>query len=246
MRFRLFMAAWIMLMGVSCAPRTKKPVAATPPAAVDKPPPDRTKQIDIAKSIYVKFDGRYAQRDWVDTMTPVFVIESAQRLDNLASLPDLPIEFALELPSEKGEEPLLSDEKLQEIDHLLHLVGLSLDVTPLTEAGIRTLQELKPLNKLVARYNATATNDQLTALQSFAKPLRVNLEQSKITDAGLQSLQSVSQLQELRLSPAITDQGLKILAKFPSLTRLEVGRAKLSEQAIEQLQAQRPACQIVR
>ena len=65
---------------------------------------------------------------------------------------------------------------------------------------------------------------------------RLDLRETKITDAGLRHLEGLSQLQRLYLfHVSVTDAGMESLAKLSQLNDLEVSNTKVSQSGLEKL-----------
>jgi internalin A len=76
--------------------------------------------------------------------------------------------------------------------------------------------------------------------------IAVNLNFSKVTDAGLKELAPFKNLTTLSLGLAtkVTDAGLKELAQFKNLTKLALGGTKVTDAGVKELQTALPKCEI--
>jgi len=107
---------------------------------------------------------------------------------------------------------------LAELKSLEHLSLFNLDFTDAGLAHLATFPHLKTL------YLPTAT---------YADP---KMDQFVYTDAGLEALSRLSELEELMVgSPAITDAGLAHLARLPRLTKLDVTARQISNEGLSYL-----------
>ena len=139
----------------------------------------------------------------------------------LAKLSDLTTLESLNLYGNR-----VDDDSLANIARLTNLRELDLSLTAISDEGLARLAPLKKLTRLELLYS-----------EGFAGP--------KITDVGLQDLQSHSQLRSLNLIGAkVTDDGLEYLAGMPQLRSLQLVGTPVSDSAVEQLQKQIPQCQI--
>lgn len=71
------------------------------------------------------------------------------------------------------------------------------------------------------------------------------LNGTNITDAGLEYLRALPQLQELYLGPKITDAGLEHLKGLSGLRYLDLTCTQATEKGVEELRAALPRCRIL-
>jgi hypothetical protein len=135
-------------------------------------------------------------------------------------LPDLPapsMPFGLNL-----NLTAVTDAGLKELAGLKHLQALDLDSTGVTDAGLKELAGLKGLRALF-------------------------LFNTKVTDAGLKELAGLENLQILSLgSTKVTDSGLKNLAGLRSLQILDCAGTKVTDAGVKTLRSALPGCAMIR
>jgi hypothetical protein len=104
-----------------------------------------------------------------------------------------------------------------------HIQVLNLRTTDVSDQGLRRLQGLSGLNRLVLG------NDEFP-MRVRGRPART----SPITDAGLSNVRNLTQLTALELDGlAITDDGLLNLDGLPRLIELRVGRTQIRGNSLD-------------
>jgi internalin A len=128
----------------------------------------------------------------------------------------------------------VTDAGLEGVKALTALQGLTLPET-ITDAGFVHLAGLTELQDL-GMYNLKGLKGPgLVHLKKLSKLMALDLTTTGVTDAGLASLREVTQLQSLRLPPAITDAGLVHIAGLRHLTNLELYDTQITDAGLVQL-----------
>jgi hypothetical protein len=125
---------------------------------------------------------------------------------------------------------------------LEHLRGLSrlqtliLDTTPVTDAGLACLADLKGLVSLDLAYCGQVTDAGVAHLTGLTRLRGLKLCDTQVTDAGLASLEGLTDLEELDLHlTSITDAGLAHLRRLARLRELNLGYTHLTDAGLEYL-----------
>ncbi len=119
--------------------------------------------------------------------------------------------------------------------------GLCLNLTKVTDAGLKELAGLKSLQALYLAGNGREAETQLTdtglkALASLKSLQILDVRGTKVTDAGLKHLAALKSLQSLYLTDCqVTDAGLKELAGLNSLQVLNLGDTKVTGAGLKEL-----------
>ena len=89
-------------------------------------------------------------------------------------------------------------------------------------------------------------DDDLVFLKDAPEVEYLDLRDTAITDAGLDSLTNLKKLQGINLSDTtITDVGLQILAKMEQLRVLDVSRTNVTTDGVSQFERERQNCELV-
>ena len=109
----------------------------------------------------------------------------------------------------------------------------------LNDTILRTcgLDKLKNLTHLNLRYNHYITDAGLEPLTGLTQLQQLNLEYTQITDVGLEHLKHLTQLQGLNLgcNYEITDDGLEHLKDLTQLQQLNLERTQITDVGLEHL-----------
>ena len=90
------------------------------------------------------------------------------------------------------------------------------------------------------------TDAGLEHLRELPQLQSLNLSDTKITDAGLKHLQGLGNIRTLNLrSTAVTDAGLKHLQKLAKLSFLRLDDANVTDEGVKELQQALPNCGIL-
>src|SRR5947209_7558853 len=114
------------------------------------------------------------------------------------------------------------------------VVGVDLDNTKVTDAGLKVLKQLKSLQFLDMGDNVTDAG--LKELKELKHLQSLGLGYTEVTDAGLKELKELKSLQALNLRDTkITDAGLKELKELKSLQRLDLDNTKVTDVGLKEL-----------
>jgi curved DNA-binding protein CbpA len=96
--------------------------------------------------------------------------------------------------------------------------------------------------------NATQVTDAgLNELAGLKYLLELDLSVTKVTDAGLTNLIGLPTLRNLNLyTTNVTDAGLRYLARIPSLRDLDVGNTKVTDAGVAEFSKALPKCRVTR
>ncbi len=95
--------------------------------------------------------------------------------------------------------------------------------------------------------NTQVTDAGLESLKGLSQLESLGLDGTKITDAGLIQLKGLSQLHELYLfDTKVTDSGLEHLKGLNQLKMLFLHRTKVTDEGVKKLQQALPNCRILR
>lgn len=126
------------------------------------------------------------------------------------------------------------------------LEGVSVDNCPLTDDGLKHLQECSDLECVCLR-KTEISGDGLKYLAGLTSLRRLWLDDCRITDAGLRHLEPLFCLEELWLdNTLISDDGLTYVKGLPNLKYLKIRNTKVTPEGVEHLREVLPErCQIV-
>jgi hypothetical protein len=140
--------------------------------------------------------------------------------------------------------PRVTDETILGLPPIPFSVGLDLESTGITDAGMKQIGGLENLTSL--DLTGTAVSDVgLKELARARKLLRLNLRATRVTDAGLKEVVKLTNLASLKLSStAVTDAGLQELTKLKNLRVLNLTNTKVTNEGIEKLKKALPIAHI--
>jgi hypothetical protein len=125
------------------------------------------------------------------------------------------------------------------------IVGVDLDNTIMTDAGLKHLVGLKQLRELYLR-TTQVTDAGLKHLAGLKYLQTLALDETKVTDAGLKHLAALKQLRVLNLSDTeLTDAGLKELAGFKQLRKLYLSGTEVTDKGKADLKKSLPKLKIL-
>jgi hypothetical protein len=128
-----------------------------------------------------------------------------------------------------------SDEDLAHLKVLKNLQRLFLDSTPVTDAGVESLESLTGLIELSLSHTAVK-NAALIHLKWLAGLQWLSLAGTRITDAGLARLGEATGLKGLRLAETqVSDAGLVHLAGLINLEKLDLRGTHVTDAGLEHL-----------
>jgi hypothetical protein len=133
-----------------------------------------------------------------------------------------------------------ADADVVHLHHIPQLVGLILDRTRITDAGLAevgTLVELRSLS-----LDGTAITDAgLEKLQGLKILRRLSLRRTAVTESGIASLKALVGLEKLDLGGvAIGDAGLATLLDMPRLHSLQIDETAVSKESWRKAHELRP------
>jgi hypothetical protein len=157
----------------------------------------------------------------------------------LAKMPDPGAPFGLDLNLTN-----MTDEGLKELAGLKSLQALYLAGTQVTDAGLKDLAARKSLLTLDVRWTKV-TVAGLKELAGLTTLQRLYLNHCGVTDAGVKELTGLKSLQILNISASeVTDAGLKEVANLKSLQSLIMWGTKATPAGIAELRKELPKCRI--
>ena len=125
------------------------------------------------------------------------------------------------------------DAGLEAVKGLPKLKTLRLSDEQVTDGALRFLNRIGSLHGIEM---AISGENLGPPPRSQAEVTFLDLRQSKVTDAGLQELAPLKNLQSLHLQYRnVTDLGLRELTSFTKLTNLNVGNTKISDAGLKHI-----------
>jgi len=100
------------------------------------------------------------------------------------------------------------------------------------------VEESNPAKPIIGVHlpNASITDDGLSAVQGWTGVRVLDLSGTKVSDAGLESVRSLKELESLFLPfTAVKGPGLKVLAGLPQLRVLDLSKTAITDSALESL-----------
>jgi hypothetical protein len=130
------------------------------------------------------------------------------------------------------------------VDQIGHLTGLkSLHILGRAEVYVTLLEGLHQLEEL--SISSPLDNAQAFHIARIASLRMLTLNQSMISDSGLEELSQLEGLKVLHIEGYFTDKGLASLARLKALENLDVGSPYVSQAALDALAAGLPALQTI-
>ena len=124
----------------------------------------------------------------------------------------------------------LRDDALEPVVRLTNLEELALRHTfQVTDAGLHRLAALKRLRKLTLAGVNLASAEGFAFLQALVRLNELDVGDTPFGDASLAYLSGLDGLESLRLSDAVTDNGMRAAPPLPKLKRLALGGGVTSE-----------------
>ncbi|MEO2032552.1 MAG: TIGR03067 domain-containing protein, partial [Planctomycetaceae bacterium] len=149
----------------------------------------------------------------------------------------------------------VSPEVLNAITQLGELRVFMIRDVPVSREMVNAIVRLDKLESLNLQ-NAGITDDDLGQIAKLTKlktlwlnnskmPGKSNVTKSKITDKGVQSLKSLTELRFLSLSNSnVTDKGLQSLNGLTSLKMLWLGGTQITDAGLAEIKAALPECKV--
>jgi len=124
----------------------------------------------------------------------------------------------------------------------MHVLNLSLAVAVPARAAEPNPQAAKAVAE-IEKLGGRVTIDE----NSPDKPvIGVDLEHTRVTDAGLEHLKGLTKLQTLDLQgTSVTDAGLEHLKGLVRLKELDLSRSKVTAEGVKRLRQRLPNCEIM-
>lgn len=157
----------------------------------------------------------------------------------LAAMPDPGAPFGLGLNLTK-----MTDAGLKELASLKSLQELHLAGTQVTDVGLKELAGWKNLRTLDLRWTKV-TSTGLKELSGLHNIQRLYLNHCNLTDDGVKELTALKSLQILNISASeVTDTGLSEVAALKNLQSLIMWGTKATPTGIAELRKKLPKCRI--
>jgi hypothetical protein len=200
------------------------------PADVVKQKEEAEKALALLKGLGVGYTDA-AGGFWEIYLRPEHVAANGQlRPEVLAAL--------LKIPRLRGisvELAPLTDAGLEGLKEFTKLAKLSLEGTQITDAGLAQLKALTRLRSLDLA-STQITNAALDQLQGLKYLDSLGLASTQINDAGLAQLKLLPRLRSLYLTDtAVSDVGLEQLTALPALTELGLAKTKITDAGLTYL-----------
>ncbi len=120
--------------------------------------------------------------------------------------------------------------------HFTNLEALDLVYCPVDDKGMKELQGLTRLKRLLLR-DALISDEGMQYLSGLGDLEHLDLGGTKITDVGVAHLRGMTRLKKLNLlGAALTDEGIQHLAAMTALEELNLYGTKVSNAAVDVLQ----------
>lgn len=178
-------------------------------------------------------DFRYVTEEFEPgSAIPAFDLMYPTRLERLAKLPHPSQPFGIKLYLEKSDGPILAE--LKAFKHLTRIVtyGCPIDEDVLLKA----LAEMPQLEELQLN-ESKISNKGLEALARLKNLKKLGLRGTKITDAGIPALAAFEKLEHLELGVnlQITDKGAPAIAKLKSLRYLDLHLTRVLDEGMKSI-----------
>ena len=116
------------------------------------------------------------------------------------------------------------------------LTRLDLSQTRISDHGLRQLKNAPAIEELNLRYAELITDEGISALKTWKRLKRLDLEGTKITDSALQHIATLTSLETLNIGHVlVTDAGLEALTSLTNLKELTLGGNKLTDAGLQSL-----------
>ena len=131
------------------------------------------------------------------------------------------------------------DSDLASLANIPTLSRLDLSQTRIGDHGLRLLRNAPAIADLDLRYAELITDEGLSALKTWKRLKRLDLEGTKVTDSTLRHLSALNSLEALNIgSVLVTDAGLEALTSLTNLKELTLGGNKLTDAGLQTLRQQ--------
>ncbi len=129
------------------------------------------------------------------------------------------------------------DDVLRHLQGLPQLRRFSVGNTPISDAGLEHLGKLKNLESLVlnGRSASRVTDAGVRHLGHLPCLKRLHLQQAQISDAGVETIKNLTNLEYLSLSRArrVSDDGVKHLIALTNLNRLNLRDTAVTDEGVK-------------
>jgi Leucine Rich repeat len=137
----------------------------------------------------------------------------------------------------------ITDAGLTHLSGLVKMRYLDLNFTRVTSVGLAHLRRMARLDTL---YLLQTPVDDLSPIHHLTGLKRLDLASTRITDAGLAGVEGLSELTNLDLTlTPVTDACLDRVRALKKLRSLKLNATRVSNDAIAELQRERPSLKIV-
>ncbi|MGH9875811.1 MAG: hypothetical protein ACRD9S_25440, partial [Pyrinomonadaceae bacterium] len=130
----------------------------------------------------------------------------------------------------------ITDAGMESIGKLSGLIELTLNQTGITSAGFK---HLKGLNQIrILKFEETAVNDDAVAVIKDMKKLQIfgATDVKGITDKGIKLLQQLPKVHTMELrGTSVTDATVAILSKYPRMHCYDLAQSQVTEKGLENL-----------
>lgn len=129
----------------------------------------------------------------------------------------------------------LRDEDLQRLIGWNRLEFLSLRRTKVTDAGLRTISEIRGLQGLFLTETAV-TDEGLAHFAGMPELLALELSKTRVTDDGIRVLGGLRKLQHLELAGTeVSGEGLAAIGALNTLENLRLERSRITDDGLRHL-----------
>ena len=128
------------------------------------------------------------------------------------------------------------DSDLASLAEVPTLSRLDLSQTRIGDHGLRLLKDAPAIADLSLRYAELITDQGISALKTWKRLKRLDIEGTRVTDSTLRHLSALTSLEELNIGfVLVTDAGLEALTSLTNLRELNLGGNKLTDAGLQAL-----------
>ena len=140
----------------------------------------------------------------------------------------------------------LTDAGIKSLTQLKSLTEISAAGEQITDSGIALLASLPHLEKISLHRCSLLSGRCFAKLNQLTNLKSITLYSVGLTDEGLASLAMLPNLESLEISnsTSFTEKGLENLTKLPHLQRLYIHGANIPPELLRQLREKMPSCEI--
>ena len=141
----------------------------------------------------------------------------------------------------------VDDKQLEQARHLPNLQSLDFVCgIGVTDAGMACLHDMPHLRRLKFGDRQRVTHAGLANLRFLTQLRRLDMTDVEMTDADLEFLEGLTQMEELCLGDGVTDAGLAHLRRLTRLKSLDVCATEVTDAGVADLRQVLPDCKIER